>query len=101
MELGDTSDSAHSEIGKIVATLGIDLLIAIGKSANQLAAGAVSKGMSSGKISVHTDFSDIKPVLENKINEGDTVLIKGSRGMKMEQLLPCFGLTESGQKEGS
>ncbi len=99
LELGDYSDAAHRQLGKTVASHGIDLLIVIGKSANQTAAGAISEGMSTDKISVHTDFLDIKPVLEDKINPGDTVLIKGSRVMKMERLLPCFGLTESGQEE--
>ncbi len=95
-ELGDYSETAHHRIGQSVAAHGIDGLIALGQYAETLASGARAGGLPEKAVSVHQDFKGLKTVLNKQIKAGDTLLIKGSRGMKLERLLPFFGLDETG-----
>ncbi|MEK7286498.1 MAG: UDP-N-acetylmuramoyl-tripeptide--D-alanyl-D-alanine ligase [Nitrospirota bacterium] len=85
LELGHTSHTAHKETGKIAAHCGIDRLIAIGNFSEDMAEGAIAGGM--GKESVAT-FKTLSAIdLAHEIQQGDIILIKGSRGMQMERLL--------------
>lgn len=86
LELGDLSSEEHCKIGAYAASTGVDVIIAVGEFADDIKRGATASGMNG---SVYT-FSDIKaaaPFLDNIVKPGDTVLIKGSRGMKMEYIV--------------
>ena len=85
LELGDAAKALHKEIGKKVAEHRIDRLIAVGKFSEVVACGAAGAGMSKTAISTYKYIESID--LENEIQKGDVVLIKGSRGMQMERLL--------------
>ncbi len=86
-ELGDEGRRAHREIGERVASLGPDLLVTIGDLGEDIAAGALGAGMTDAVVRVcatHREAADA--VLENR-RAGDVVLVKGSRGMKMEEVI--------------
>ncbi len=95
-QLGDTSEEAHHTIGLSVASHGIDALIALGQYAEILASGARAGGLAENAISVHSDFSHLHTTLHEELQAGDILLIKGSRGMKLERVLPLLGLHETG-----
>ena len=57
-ELGDTTEVAHREAGRLAATLGIDVLIALGDCAETVASGALTSGMSRECVVVATDHAD-------------------------------------------
>lgn len=95
-ELGDHSEEAHYTIGKSVALHGIDKLIALGQYAETLACGARAGGLQEQAISVHHDINSLQSTLKKHVKTGDILLIKGSRGMKLERILPFFGLNETG-----
>ena len=81
-ELGDNEDSLHREIGQYAAGK-VDVLMTVGK----LAKNAQSN---SNNFALSLHFNDNFSLLE-KLNElltdGDIVLIKGSRSMKLDQLI--------------
>jgi len=90
LELGASSSEAHREIGRAVARLGVDLLITTGARAKDTARGAVEAGMPSERVLEVGTHAEIARMLRTRTRPGDAVLIKGSRGMKMEKILEEF-----------
>jgi len=90
LELGDTAASAHHAIGATAAKLGIDLLITVGELAKHIAEGAIAAGMARDRVFEAGTTSRAAALLTEHTRPGDTVLIKGSRGMKMEKILEEF-----------
>ncbi len=82
LELGDFSKEIHKEIGEYVNELDIDL-VAYGKDALYIYERTKSK-----KDSVYffSDKDEVVELLREIYKHYDTVLIKGSRGMKMEEI---------------
>lgn len=89
LELGGSAEAAHREIGAWAAQAGVDLLIAVGARAGNMAEGARQAGMTSAF--VHPDLESAQRFLQEIMKEGDCLLIKGSRGMKMERVLAGLG----------
>lgn len=80
LELGKDEDKYHRKIGNYLNDLNIDLLFSYGERAKKYKDGVSDKN----KVKWYSDknllFIDMVKMLENK----DCILIKGSRGMKME-----------------
>ncbi|HEY6010700.1 MAG TPA: UDP-N-acetylmuramoyl-tripeptide--D-alanyl-D-alanine ligase, partial [Nitrospirota bacterium] len=78
------------ELGRAAARLGVDLLITTGARAQDVARGAVEGGMPSDRVLEIGTHAEIARALKTLTHPGDAVLIKGSRGMKMEKVLEEF-----------
>jgi UDP-N-acetylmuramoyl-tripeptide--D-alanyl-D-alanine ligase len=87
LELGESTEVAHREIGREVARLGIQYLITLGPMAEQIAQGALSAGMAGERVIVSIDMEDAGKKVLKVARPGDHILLKGSRKMKMESLL--------------
>ncbi|SNX52792.1 UDP-N-acetylmuramoyl-tripeptide--D-alanyl-D-alanine ligase [Thermoanaerobacterium sp. RBIITD] len=87
LELGEYSNIGHEEIGEYVKESNIDILITIGDLARKIAEGALKKGMSSINVFVCNDNKEAIDKLKNIMKKNDVYLIKGSRGMKMEEIV--------------
>jgi UDP-N-acetylmuramoyl-tripeptide--D-alanyl-D-alanine ligase len=92
LELGDFSEEAHQQIGKKVRQLSTDLLVAMGEWAPVVAESAIRHGFPPERTRVVESHSEALSVLRNLIQEGDWILVKGSRRMGMEKIVD--GLTE-------
>jgi len=90
LELGNESAQLHREIGETVSCLNIDLLWTVGKYASEIAKAAKSSGTPERQVVSFQDVSDITPAEINELRENDIVLIKGSRGMRMENIIEKF-----------
>jgi len=90
LELGNESAQLHKEIGETVSCLNIDLLWTVGKYASEIAKAAKSSGTPESQVISFQDVSDITPAEINELRENDIVLIKGSRGMHMENIIEKF-----------
>ncbi|MDD2554291.1 MAG: UDP-N-acetylmuramoyl-tripeptide--D-alanyl-D-alanine ligase, partial [Desulfotomaculaceae bacterium] len=74
-------------VGETAALLQVDYLVTVGELAEAIHTGAAGAGLRPGK-GVHCgDNDEAIKVLEKILGAGDTVLVKGSRGMKMEQIV--------------
>jgi len=82
-ELGDMAEEAHKEVGEMCQELGIDFSLLLGENAKNMAEGIGD----SNKYKICHNHLEIAEYLEKNLIPGDTVLIKGSRGMKMEEVL--------------
>ena len=85
-ELGDASEQYHIELGKIAKSLGIDMLLTWGEMAENIARGANKNGMDKNAFHFRTKDELIAFALKN-ITKDDVVLVKGSRSMKMEEVV--------------
>ncbi len=95
LELGMHSESAHRGIGAAAAQNGIDLLVAVGRWAGAVAEGARQAGMPGEKVAAYADLSSLQKEFLTYVRKGDVLLIKGSRGMRMETVLPWLGIERS------
>ena len=87
LELGDYSQKGHTEVGEVVAHKGIDILITVGQESKFIVTGASSCGMDNRNI-IHLESNkDVIEYLDTLIEQGDKILVKGSRGMKMEEIV--------------
>lgn len=87
LEMGDWAEKAHFGVGSLAASARLDCLVTVGKQARYIAEGAVKSGMPGEKIFSFECNRDVSQFLNEFLREGDTILIKGSRGMKMEQIV--------------
>lgn len=86
-ELGRRSPQRHLHLGRQVARAGLDRLYLLGAQAKQVREGALRGGMPAQRIVIGRDHGDIANRLRSHLKKGDWLLIKGSRGMKMEIVL--------------
>jgi MurE/MurF fusion protein len=89
LELGPTSDHAHREIGSFAAACALDYLALVGEFASETAAGAGEAGMESQRIRIFKEKRDAARWIEalvagKQLQAGDWLLVKGSRGMRLE-----------------
>jgi UDP-N-acetylmuramoyl-tripeptide--D-alanyl-D-alanine ligase len=90
LELGGDSERAHRQVGADLVRAKISALITVGERAKGIAAGAAEAGMPREMIYSYMDLKEAADGLVDLANRGDLILIKGSRGMKLEQLLDRF-----------
>ncbi|MBW2411105.1 MAG: UDP-N-acetylmuramoyl-tripeptide--D-alanyl-D-alanine ligase [Deltaproteobacteria bacterium] len=89
LELGEHSRALHRQIGAQAGAMGIRKLFAAGDFAQAVATGAEEAGMDQGQI--FTGAKDrIIEALKNELQADDWVLVKGSRGMAMEEVVEAL-----------
>ncbi len=89
-ELGETALQHHYELGQFVAELKIDALIAIGAYAQTVLDGAIANSFDKNRILAIELSENAAPLIRERLEPDDVVLIKGSRGMKMERLVQAL-----------
>jgi UDP-N-acetylmuramoyl-tripeptide--D-alanyl-D-alanine ligase len=90
LELGAAAEDAHRAVGARAAKLGVTIVIAIGTLAKQTAEGAIEAGMPKERVLQAKTHEEAADLLHKLSRPDDAVLIKGSRGMKMEKILEVF-----------
>ena len=86
LELGERAVALHKQVGSWTATAGIDKLLVSGKFADAVIAGAINAGMKHTGIFTATR-DQILDALSRSLRPGDWVLIKGSRGARMDEVV--------------
>lgn len=84
LELGDESAALHRGIGTLAAERGVDALFAYGAHAYDIIAGARDAGISQAE--AFDSHEAIADALVFSAVPGDSILLKGSRGMRMERV---------------
>ena len=97
LELGDLAPAAHREMGEAVVRAGAVEFVGVGRHA----ALAVEAARAAGLAEVHhtTTFEDTVALLLKRLAPGDAVLVKGSRGMRMERVVDAL-LARLGGEDG-
>lgn len=94
LEMGDYSESEHISLGKYAAKIA-DIMIFCGREADNMKKGAatIDKNLT---VYTFSTSDEVSKTLGEIVVSSDTVLVKGSRGMKMENVLKYTG--EGGMK---
>ncbi len=87
LELGPETQALHRDVGAYLAGLGVSDLIACGVLGRSLAEGAREAGLAHDHIMEAPDAGAAAEILKKVVQPGDVVLVKASRGMKMEQVI--------------
>lgn len=86
-ELGNQSGKEHRKLGRVAAQAKIHQLYLLGEQARQVRNGALRAGMKSDQVIIGADHGEVARRLRRQLRRGDWLLVKGSRGMKMEKVL--------------
>ena len=89
LELGVCAPAEHYRLGRIVAEKA-DMLIAYGPLSARTVSGAVTGGMPTHMAKGFEDRDAATAALKRMVRSGDVLLVKGSRGMRMELILDQF-----------
>ncbi|MBD1271646.1 UDP-N-acetylmuramoyl-tripeptide--D-alanyl-D-alanine ligase [Aeromicrobium tamlense] len=84
LELGEDSPAQHHRIGRLAADLGIARVIAVGAGAAEIARGAGSAGLQMDDVEAAVD------ALSASLDAGDVVLVKASRGARLERVVEAL-----------
>ncbi len=87
-ELGATSAALHRAAGDFAAKTGtIDFIVGVAGDAAQLIEGAASAGIPRDRLKFFLSSGDAAQFLQQELQSGDLLLVKGSRGVKMERIV--------------
>jgi UDP-N-acetylmuramoyl-tripeptide--D-alanyl-D-alanine ligase len=95
LELGDTTEPLHRDLGKYVAERGIDVLITIRGAARFMADEARKAGLPGSAAYFFETPEEAGIFLKQFATAGDAILFKGSRGVKVERALHALIQTEA------
>jgi UDP-N-acetylmuramoyl-tripeptide--D-alanyl-D-alanine ligase len=79
-ELGAAARAYHQEAGKLAEEVGVELLVCVGDEARWYAEAY------SGRTLFYEDAASAAEDLEHRLQSGDYVIVKGSRGVKLDIL---------------
>ena len=85
-ELGSRAAAGHGEVGREAAARDVHVLVTVGKLAADMALGASMAVNPPEEIITFNTNAEALKYLPKIIRTGDVVLVKGSRGMKMEEI---------------
>ena len=83
-ELGPDSDRFHGEVGSYAADRNVDIVWTLGDTSRFLSEAAGEGGIEARHF---TDREEMKEAVKDLVRKGDAILVKGSRGMAMEELV--------------
>lgn len=90
LELGEKSSEFHKTVGKYVAQSNADRLYCYGELARNYIIGAVENGFDRNRCMHFSDRDELADYLKSKLKNGDSVLLKGSRGMALEEVFKAL-----------
>lgn len=97
-ELGGDERRGHLDVGGVVGSLGVDLLVTIGPTAAVIAEGARSVPSWRGAAIITAGRDEALAWVRDNVTAGDVVLVKASRGAALEHVVD--GLLADGRDEG-
>ena len=90
LELGAAAEAMHREAGKQMADSGVDMLIGVRGLAESMVRGAQEAGLAALFVSTPEEAG---AWLQSEVRPGDVVLLKASRGVKLERALEAWKAT--------
>jgi len=88
LELGESSEQYHREIGQFAGSCGLGVLACVGENAQHI---AKAVGMSADCVMRYPDAQAAADDVPKWLNDGDLVLLKGSRGIQLELVARAIG----------
>lgn len=89
LELGAHEEEGHRKVGRRAAEVA-QLLLCVGARAGWIAEEARICGMAGEQVMLFERNEDVVDALQHMLRQGDYVLVKGSRGVAMEQIVTAL-----------
>ena len=90
LELGSESARLHRDVGAAAAKLKLDWVCGVRGDASEIPAGAVAAGLPQQHTRFFADSEEAGAFLAGMVEPGDLLLVKGSRGVKMERIVDAL-----------
>src|SRR2546426_3762584 len=90
LELGPEGSELHRGCGREAARAGLELVVGVQGQATEILEGALEAGMDRSRLKFIQDAVQTGDLLARTLKKGDVVLLKGSRGVKLEHALNTF-----------
>jgi UDP-N-acetylmuramoyl-tripeptide--D-alanyl-D-alanine ligase len=88
LELGEESTRLHEECGRAAVAAGVDRLVTVGGDpARAMGEAAVAAGLAREAVTHVADSASAADLATSLVRPGDLVLVKGSRGIKLERVV--------------
>jgi UDP-N-acetylmuramoyl-tripeptide--D-alanyl-D-alanine ligase len=87
LELGKESARFHRMVGEMIASAGIEGLLTFGEFSRHTLSAALGAGMDEEHLWHCATHDEIVGILKEVVQDGDLVLVKGSRSMRMEKVV--------------
>ena len=87
LELGSYSEAGHRLVGERIAKVDVDELILVGERSRDIGRGAIEGQFDKNSIFNFSQAKEAGVFLQNRMSEGDIVLVKGSQGARMEKVV--------------
>jgi UDP-N-acetylmuramoyl-tripeptide--D-alanyl-D-alanine ligase len=88
LELGQVEGALHREAGKRAASMGVNLLVAVGALSRQSAESARRGGVQ--EVHLYPDAKKAAESVGEYLRDGDLIVVKGSRGMRLERIVAAL-----------
>jgi UDP-N-acetylmuramoyl-tripeptide--D-alanyl-D-alanine ligase len=86
LELGAPAHAEHQRVGRHAAAIA-ERLVIVGDGAAGIAEGAIEAGLDAGQVEVVPGRDEALALLLSELREGDTILVKASRGAALDLLV--------------
>jgi UDP-N-acetylmuramoyl-tripeptide--D-alanyl-D-alanine ligase len=90
LELGPGELTLHRETGAAAAGAGLARLFGLGPRSRETVAGAIAAGLPAESTFTTEDVAALAAAVRDALAPGDVLLVKGSRGMKLERLVEAL-----------
>jgi UDP-N-acetylmuramoyl-tripeptide--D-alanyl-D-alanine ligase len=91
LELGAESAALHARCGRAAARAGVDVIVTVGgDAARALGQGAIEAGLPRASVQHVATSADAARLVASMAGRGDLVLVKGSRGVKLEVVVDAL-----------
>ena len=87
LELGDSSFFEHDLLGRAAAAMDMDLFVTVGRESKAAFKAAKKHGLPGRRTAWFEDAAEAGQWLKGRIGAHDRILVKGSRGMRMERVI--------------
>ena len=91
LELGAYEEEGHRKVGRRTLDV-VSVLITVGERGRLIAEASLAWGMEAEKVIIEEDNERVIARLREIVAPGDIILVKGSRGMKMEEIVAALAL---------
>ena len=90
LEMGKMAPKLHKMVGEALGSSTVDMIYCFGENSRYYIEGAVKKGFDSGKCFHFETREALSAALKAEAKAGDAVWFKGSRGMKLEEVVDAL-----------
>jgi UDP-N-acetylmuramoyl-tripeptide--D-alanyl-D-alanine ligase len=90
-ELGAESRAAHEEIGRMAVEADVDRLVCVGPESRATAEAAKKAGLGAEAVTWVAEAAEAAALAPAMVDDGDVVLVKGSRAIGMERVAEAIG----------